>query len=261
MLTLQLAGNFHKLLVGQGDLPENCGDGVAGDSFEIVQQRHHKYSAQINRRRTHRQLARVKDFRPMLPAREQIRDPFPSVMKDCDVDHRLRSFAGRLREQIDGTIHSIDKSRSLSSTKQEHLSPVIRNCDAIQSCRVLLDRKQSSRTSLKVHMVWRGRAAFRTIIDDEISRESCSKVEHISELIRDALQAVFPVSNRQVTINDWKRIAVDREVVIERQTLFLRRQISSAEEARALRNRLAVDRGCRTTHTMGDGTDEDVEPV
>jgi hypothetical protein len=40
------------------------------------------------------------------------------------------------------------------------------------------------------------------------------------------LQAVFSVNDRKVMIHDWKRIAVDREVLIELQTLFLRRQIS-----------------------------------
>ena len=76
-----------------------------------------------------------------------------------------------------------------------------------------------------MHVVGRGCAAFRTVIDDEISFQGRSKVEHVSELVRDALQAVFSVSDRQVTIHDWKRIAVDREVVIELQTFFLRRQI------------------------------------
>ena len=77
-----------------------------------------------------------------------------------------------------------------------------------------------------MHVVWCGRSAFRTVIDDEISRQGRRKVEHISELVRDVLQAVFSVSDREVTIHDWKRIAVDREVLIKLQTLLLRRQIS-----------------------------------
>ena len=38
-------------------------------------------------------------------------------------------------------------------------------------------------------------------------------------------ERVFSMSDRQVTVHDWKRIAVDREIVIELQTLFFRRQI------------------------------------
>ncbi|MFZ2064131.1 MAG: hypothetical protein WAU82_24190 [Candidatus Binatus sp.] len=79
---------------------------------------------------------------------------------------------------------------------------------------------------MKVHVVWRGRAAFRTVVHDEISFQACSQVEHISELVRDALRSMFSMSDREVTINDWKRIAVDGEVVIELQTLFLWRQIT-----------------------------------
>src|ERR1019366_7421181 len=120
------------------------------------------------------------------------------------------------------------QTRSIPATKQEHISRVIRNSYASQSSGVLLDRKQSSRACLKVHVVRCGCSAFRTVINDEISSKGCSHVEHISELVCDALRAVFPVSDRQVTIHDWKRIAVDREVLIEAQTLFLRRQISRA---------------------------------
>jgi hypothetical protein len=98
MLTLQLLGNFPKLTIRQRDLAKDCGNGVTRDSFEIVRQRDDKYSAQVNRCRTHRQFARVKDLWPMLSAREQIRDPFPPLMKDRNVDQRLRSLAGRFRE-------------------------------------------------------------------------------------------------------------------------------------------------------------------
>jgi hypothetical protein len=112
-----------------------------------------------------------------------------------------------------------------------------------------------------MHVVWRGRSAFWTVVDDEISIESCGKVEHISELVCDALQAVFSVNDRQVTIHDWKRIAVDREVVIERQALFLRRQIRRTQEAGPLRDRFPVDGRRCVTDTMGNVTDEDVEPI
>src|SRR5712692_2614067 len=112
-LTLQLRGNFLKLTVRQGDFSKNCGNRVARDFFEIMRQRHDKYSTQIDRCRTHSQLARVKDLWPMFSSREQVRDPLPSLVKDRDVDQRLRSFAGGFREQVDGAIHSIDQSRSI----------------------------------------------------------------------------------------------------------------------------------------------------
>ena len=77
-----------------------------------------------------------------------------------------------------------------------------------------------------MHVVGCGCSAFRTVVDDEISGEGRGNVEHTSELVRDALQAVFFVSDRQMTIDDWKGIAVDREVLIELQTFFLSRQIA-----------------------------------
>src|ERR1035437_6655340 len=260
-LTLQLAGDFLKLIVRQSDLSKNCGDGVTRDSFEMLCQRHNKYSAQINRCRTDRQFVRMKGLWPVFSSRKQICDPFPSLMKDRDVDQRFYPSASRFREQIDGTIHSMDQSRSIPPAKQEHISCVIRNRDASQSSGVLLDRKQSSRACLKVHVVWCGCSAFRAVIDDEISSEGCSNVEHISELVRDALQAVFSVSNRQMMIHDWKRIAVDREGLIELQTLFLRRQVPRTQEAGTFRDRLPVDRRRCATHTMGNVTDEEVDQI
>src|SRR6202022_2570776 len=112
-----------------------------------------------------------------------------------------------------------------------------------------------------MHVVWRGRSAFRTVIDEEISGQGRSKVQHISELVRDVLQAVLSVSDREVMIHDWKWIAVDREVLVKLHTLLLRRQISRTQEAGAFRNRLPVDRRRCTAHAMGNVTDEDVEPI
>ena len=48
MLTLQLGGDFPKLIVRQSDLSKNCGDGLASDFFEVLYARDNKYSAQIN---------------------------------------------------------------------------------------------------------------------------------------------------------------------------------------------------------------------
>ncbi len=92
----------------------------------------------------------------------------------------------------------------------------------------MLDRKQYSRACLKVHVVWCRRAAFRTVIDDEVTNQSYRKVQHVSELVCDALRAVFSMSYRQVMIHDWKWIAVDREVLIEWKTFFFRRKIRRA---------------------------------
>ena len=77
-----------------------------------------------------------------------------------------------------------------------------------------------------MHVVWCGCSAFRTVIDDEISRQGCREVQHISELVRDVLQVVLSVNDREVMTDDWKRIAIDGEVLIKLQTFFLRRQIS-----------------------------------
>ncbi len=77
-----------------------------------------------------------------------------------------------------------------------------------------------------MHVVWCGCSAFGTVIDDEISGQGCGKVQHISEFVSDALQAVLSVSDREVTIHDRKRIAIDREVPIETHAFLLRRQTS-----------------------------------
>ena len=55
---------------------------------------------------------------------------------------------------------------------------------------------------------------------------AAARSQHVSEPVRDALQAVFAVNDREVTLHDWKRIAVDREVPIKLKTFLLRRQIS-----------------------------------
>src|SRR5260370_15631313 len=127
MLTLQLRGDFPKLIVRQGDLAKNCGDGFACDSFEILCARRHKYSAQINRCWTDCQFARVKDFRPMFSSRKEIGNPLTSLMKGGNVDHRFCSFAGGVREETDLAIHPIEPSRSIPPTEYEHISCVVRN--------------------------------------------------------------------------------------------------------------------------------------
>ena len=87
-----------------------------------------------------------------------------------------------------------------------------------------------------MHVVWCGCAAFRTVVDDEISGQGRRKVQHISELVRDVLQAVIAMNDREVVIDDWKRIAVDREVLIELHTFLFQRQIAWTEEAGASRD-------------------------
>src|SRR5271163_797113 len=125
----------------------------------------------------------------------------------------------------------------------------------------MLNRKQLSRARLKVHVVRCRRAAFGTVVDDEISWQGCRKIQHISELVRDTLRAVLLVSNSEMTLDDWKRITVDREVLAKLHTLFLRRQISRTQEARPLRNRLSIHGRRRTGDSMRNVTNEDVEPI
>src|SRR5579862_6605203 len=107
--------------------------------------RNDEYPAQIDRCGTYCQFARMKDLWPMFSPGKQICHPLASRMKDRDIDHRLWTFAGRLCEQFDGAIDSIDQGRSISTAKQEHISCVVRNGDAGQSGGILLDWKQCSR--------------------------------------------------------------------------------------------------------------------
>jgi len=80
-------------------------------------------------------------------------------------------------------------------------------------------------------------------------------------LVCDPLQAVLSVCDRQVMIHDWKRIAVDHEVLTELHTFFLSRQIFRAQEARAFRNRLTINRRRGARYAMGNVANEDVEPI
>src|SRR5215469_8276510 len=110
-----------------------------------------------------------------------------------------------------------------------------------------------------MHMVRRRRAALGTIINDEVSVQGSRNIQHASELVRDLLCPMFPMSNRQVMLQDWKRIAVDSEVAIERQAFLCRGQIRRAQEAWAFRHRLPVNPRRGTGHSMGDMADEDLE--
>src|SRR5207253_6522847 len=110
-------------------------------------------------------------------------------------------------------IHAIDQRRSIGTAKQENISCIVRDSETIHPCRILLDGEQRPRTRLKVHVVWRRGSAFRAIVDDEVSIQRSRNIEHRSKLPRDALQAVLTMNDRQMTLDDWKRIEVNRELL------------------------------------------------
>src|ERR1700732_1713030 len=110
-------------------------------------------------------------------------------------------------------------------------------------------------------MVWRRGPAFGAVVDDEVSRKRRRQLEHVSELRRDALRDVSPVRDRNMTIDDRKRIAVDREIRAKWHALLFRRQIPGAQEAGALCDGFPVNRGGGADYTMGNVADKDVEPI
>ena len=67
--------------------------------------------------------------------------------------------------------------------------------------------------------------AFRTVVDNKVSIQRRRYIEHASELTRDALQAVLTMNDRQMVLDDWKRIAVNREVIIKLDAFFFRIEI------------------------------------
>lgn len=80
-------------------------------------------------------------------------------------------------------------------------------------------------------------------------------------MIRNTLRAVPPVSDSQVAIDDREGVAVDRKVLVEAQTFFLRREIRRTKETRTFSHRFLIDRRRRANQTMGNMTHEYVEPV
>ena len=69
------------------------------------------------------------------------------------------------------------------------------------------------------------------------------------------------INDREVTIDDGKRIAVNREIRTEFDTFFFGIQVSAAQKTWALCNRFPVDSRSCASHTMWNMADEYVEPI
>src|SRR5262249_55128057 len=110
-------------------------------------------------------------------------------------------------------------------------------------------------------MVGRRGAAFRTVINHEVSLQGCCEVEHAADVICDLLQDVFVVDDGKVTIHDWIRVEIHREIATKRYALLLRIKIFGTKEAGAFRHGLTIYRRSRARDPMRNMPDEDLEPV
>ena len=66
-----------------------------------------------------------------------------------------------------------------------------------------------------MQMVGCRRAALRSVVNDEVAGKSRRQSENTLESPLDALWAMLTMRNRQMSLEDRKRIAVDKEVVTE----------------------------------------------
>src|SRR5206468_8295275 len=253
--------DFLKYSFRQCDLSKNGSDLTAGDSLEILFERHNEYSTQINRSRAHCQLSSIKDLGPMFFPRKQAGDPLLPFVKKRNVDQRFWPLAGRICQQLNSEIHVIHQDRPISAPENEHIPRIVRHDHAVGSLDVSFDRKEFPRTGLKVHVIWSRGPTFRAVVDDEVPRQVCCDIEHIPDLMRDVLHAVFLIDDSEVVFHDGERIAINREARAEFQSLLLRIQIGRTQKTWAFRDRLLIDgrRGAR--HTVRDVTDEYVEPI
>src|SRR5262249_35611086 len=112
-----------------------------------------------------------------------------------------------------------------------------------------------------MHMIGRGGAALRSVINYKVSGQSQGKIEHVSEFAGNVLEPMFPVNDREVMIDDRKGIEVDDVVLTKWESLLFRIEISRTQKAWPLGNGFCIHRCCRTSSTVGNVPDENVIPI
>src|SRR5579885_438110 len=112
-----------------------------------------------------------------------------------------------------------------------------------------------------MHMVRRRCSAFGAIVDDEVAGEGGCQIEHGFEPRCDPLRAMSPVRDSQMAVDDWKRVAVKREIAPEGQSFLFRGKIFRAQKASAARDRFPVNRGGGTADAMGNMAEENFGPI
>src|ERR1051326_8309470 len=158
-------------------------------------------------------------------------------------------------------VHSVCERRKLAIAKYQNIARVIADGKTGVRSRILLDRKQRARARLKVHMIGRRGAAFRTVINHKVAWKGRRNIEHRAGLAGDPLRPVLAVNDREMAVNDREWIAVDCVIVGEGDALLLRIQISAAEKARPPGNRFTIN-GCRCApKPMRDVPNENIEPA
>jgi len=182
-------------------------------------------------------------------------------MKRCDVDERLVTFSGHGSQKTNRVFNLLCKLFAIIAAKEKNIASIVRNGGAADIFSVTFNGKQVTQTRLKVKVVWRGRAAFGTVIYDEICLQCFSNVEESFQLSGNALRPVLPVNNRDVAINDRIWIAIDGEILVELDTFLLRRHVLSAKKTWTALNRSPIHGSCCADDTMWNVTNVNFEPV
>ena len=112
-----------------------------------------------------------------------------------------------------------------------------------------------------MHMIGRGSPALRPVVDYKVSRQRDCEIEHVSKFTGNVLEAMFPVNDREVMIDDGKRIEVDDVVLTEWDSLFFRIEIARAQKTGSPGNGFWIDGRRCASRTVGNVPDEDVKPI
>src|SRR5262249_51642128 len=75
------------------------------------------------------------------------------------------------------------------------------------------------------------------------------------------LTFMLAVDDRQMVIDDWKWIAIDRVILIERNSPLLRIKVSGAQETWPLRDGITIDLGGSAADPMRNMPHENIKPV
>src|SRR5438094_8842293 len=125
-MTFPSRQDLRYLFIRQRDFAEYRRDVLTRNSVEVFLQRRHKNPAQINRRRTHRELTRIEDLQPMFSRRKKIDVPSGlRIMERGDVDQRLLNLRSHVRQKADGLFDLLHKLFPGSAAKKKNIPNVV----------------------------------------------------------------------------------------------------------------------------------------
>src|SRR5690242_639033 len=105
----------------------------------------------------------------MLSSRKQVDGPLTRLMKNSNVDQRLRPFVCDSCQQFDRAIDLVCKRRAIAVAKNEQVPRILPDADAVNRRHLLLDRKGLPQPSLEVHVIGCRGTTFGAVVDNEVS--------------------------------------------------------------------------------------------